>query len=104
MITVMVFFSVFLVLLPIFIFFCYEIKFNAVFQLNPEAKAVSKAALGTLLGGTGYFYGQSKISTPPSSNVTLLASVLSCKYLWKPKVAATQSQMNLLCQFWLTVS
>ncbi|CAA2997449.1 Mannosyl-oligosaccharide glucosidase GCS1 [Olea europaea subsp. europaea] len=49
----------------------FERTFNISDELNPEAKAVSKAALGTLLGGTGYFYGQSKISTPPSSNQKL---------------------------------
>ncbi|CAA3033275.1 mannosyl-oligosaccharide glucosidase GCS1, partial [Olea europaea subsp. europaea] len=46
----------------------FERTFNISDELNPEAKAVSEAALGTLLGGTGYFYGQSKISTPTSSN------------------------------------
>ncbi|CAI9785085.1 unnamed protein product [Fraxinus pennsylvanica] len=46
----------------------FERFFNISDELNPEAKAVSKAALGNLLGGIGYFYGQSKISTPPSSN------------------------------------
>ncbi|CAI9756358.1 unnamed protein product [Fraxinus pennsylvanica] len=45
--------------------------FNISDELNPEAKVVSKAALGNLLGGIGYFYGQSKISPLPSSNLKL---------------------------------
>ncbi|KAG6426732.1 hypothetical protein SASPL_110961 [Salvia splendens] len=39
-------------------------------EINPEAMTVAKAALGNLLGGIGYFYGQSKISLPSSSNVS----------------------------------
>ncbi|KAL1565274.1 ADP-ribosylation factor GTPase-activating protein gcs1 [Salvia divinorum] len=38
-------------------------------EINPEAVIVAKAALGNLLGGVGYFYGQSKISLPPSSKL-----------------------------------
>ncbi|KAL2547190.1 Mannosyl-oligosaccharide glucosidase GCS1 [Forsythia ovata] len=45
--------------------------FNISEELNPEAVVVSKAALGNLLGGIGYYYGQSKISPPPSSNLKL---------------------------------
>lgn len=37
-------------------------------ELDSDAIAVGKASLGNLLGGIGYFYGQSKISLPPSSN------------------------------------
>ncbi|KAL3649881.1 ADP-ribosylation factor GTPase-activating protein gcs1 [Castilleja foliolosa] len=35
---------------------------------SSEAITVAKAALGNMLGGIGYYYGQSKISLPPSSN------------------------------------
>ncbi|XP_057776938.1 mannosyl-oligosaccharide glucosidase GCS1 [Salvia miltiorrhiza] len=38
-------------------------------EITPEAITVAKAALGNLLGGIGYFYGQSKISLPPSSKL-----------------------------------
>ncbi|KZV39984.1 hypothetical protein F511_15646 [Dorcoceras hygrometricum] len=51
----------------------YEEKFQEVFnmsdELNSEAMTVGQAALGNLLGGIGYFYGQSKISHPPSSTI-----------------------------------
>ncbi|XP_051122251.1 mannosyl-oligosaccharide glucosidase GCS1-like isoform X2 [Andrographis paniculata] len=43
--------------------------FNVSDELDFEASTVGKAALGNLLGGIGYFYGQSKISVPPSSNL-----------------------------------
>ncbi|XP_073129902.1 mannosyl-oligosaccharide glucosidase GCS1 [Henckelia pumila] len=50
----------------------FEDKFHKVFnmsdELDSEAITVGQAALGNLLGGIGYFYGQSKISLPPSSN------------------------------------
>ncbi|KAK6160390.1 hypothetical protein DH2020_003771 [Rehmannia glutinosa] len=50
----------------------FDDKFQRCFEmsdeLNSEAITVGKAALGNLLGGIGYFYGQSKISLPPSSN------------------------------------
>ncbi|KAL8514460.1 hypothetical protein ACS0TY_013538 [Phlomoides rotata] len=37
-------------------------------ELDSEVITVGKASLGNLLGGIGYFYGQSKISLPPSSS------------------------------------
>lgn len=40
------------------------------FQLDSESLNVGKAALGNLLGGIGYFYGQSKISLPQDPNVS----------------------------------
>ncbi|KAL9248511.1 Mannosyl-oligosaccharide glucosidase GCS1-like protein [Drosera capensis] len=46
----------------------FDNKFRRCFDLaeehGSEALAVGKAALGNLLGGIGYFYGQSKISLP----------------------------------------
>lgn len=47
----------------------------SLFQLDSDAITVGKASLGNLLGGIGYFYGQSKISLPPSSNVSVSLSV-----------------------------
>ncbi|KAL1550439.1 ADP-ribosylation factor GTPase-activating protein gcs1 [Salvia divinorum] len=43
--------------------------FDMADEINHEAMTVAKAALGNLLGGIGYFYGQSKISLPPSKLV-----------------------------------
>ncbi|KAL3835679.1 hypothetical protein ACJIZ3_010415 [Penstemon smallii] len=43
--------------------------FNMSDEIDSESITVSKAALGNLLGGIGYFYGQSIISLPPSSNL-----------------------------------
>lgn len=39
-------------------------------QIDSESLNVGKAALGNLLGGIGYFYGQSKISLPRDPNVS----------------------------------
>ncbi|XP_012851159.1 PREDICTED: mannosyl-oligosaccharide glucosidase GCS1-like [Erythranthe guttata] len=47
----------------------YQRCFNMPDELNAEAITVGKATLGNLLGGIGYFYGQSKISLPSSSNL-----------------------------------
>ncbi|TXG56065.1 hypothetical protein EZV62_017378 [Acer yangbiense] len=38
-------------------------------DLDSESVIVGKAAIGNMLGGIGYFYGQSKISLPKSSKV-----------------------------------
>ncbi|KAL6521508.1 hypothetical protein OROGR_018077 [Orobanche gracilis] len=50
----------------------FDVKFQRCFkmsdQLSSESITVAKAALGNMLGGIGYFYGQSRISLPPSSN------------------------------------
>ncbi|XP_059624181.1 mannosyl-oligosaccharide glucosidase GCS1-like [Cornus florida] len=43
--------------------------FNLTDKLDSESIAVGKAAIGNLLGGIGYFYGQSKISLPGNSNL-----------------------------------
>ena len=40
------------------------------FQLDLESIVAGKAAIGNMLGGIGYFYGQSKISLPRDSNVS----------------------------------
>ncbi|KAJ0972621.1 hypothetical protein J5N97_020580 [Dioscorea zingiberensis] len=46
----------------------FEERYNSVFKLkdkvDSEALVVGRAAIGNLLGGIGYFYGQSKISIP----------------------------------------
>ena len=39
-------------------------------QLDSESLEVGKAAIGNLLGGIGYFYGQSKILFPQPSKVS----------------------------------
>ncbi|PIN26107.1 Glucosidase I [Handroanthus impetiginosus] len=46
----------------------YQRCFGMSDELNSEAITMGQAALGNLLGGIGYFYGQSKISLPQSSN------------------------------------
>lgn len=51
----------------------FDAKFESCFKLaeklDSESINVGKAALGNMLGGIGYFYGQSKISVPRSSGV-----------------------------------
>ncbi|KAJ4748521.1 Mannosyl-oligosaccharide glucosidase [Rhynchospora pubera] len=42
----------------------YDRLFDTKQKVNKEEKAVGKAAIGNLLGGIGYFYGQSKIAIP----------------------------------------
>lgn len=41
-------------------------------QIDSESTVAGKAAIGNLLGGIGYFYGQSKIALPRDSNVSNL--------------------------------
>ncbi|GMP82395.1 hypothetical protein CsSME_00036720 [Camellia sinensis var. sinensis] len=43
--------------------------FNLADELDSESISTGKAAVASLLGGIGYFYGQSKISVPSNSNV-----------------------------------
>lgn len=43
--------------------------FNLSDKLDSESVIVGKAALANLLGGIGYFYGQSKISLPSASGI-----------------------------------
>ncbi|XP_052204412.1 mannosyl-oligosaccharide glucosidase GCS1-like isoform X2 [Diospyros lotus] len=50
----------------------FEEKFKNTFnlsELDPESISTGKAAIGNLLGGIGYFYGQSRISLPRNSNL-----------------------------------
>ncbi|KAB2045785.1 hypothetical protein ES319_D01G185800v1 [Gossypium barbadense] len=51
----------------------FDVKFESCFQLADKLDSnsihVGKAAIGNMLGGIGYFYGQSKISIPKNSNV-----------------------------------
>lgn len=49
-----------------------------VFQVDSESLIVGKAAIGNMLGGIGYFYGQSKISLPKNNNVSYLNLFLCC--------------------------
>ncbi|KAL6519587.1 hypothetical protein OROHE_017407 [Orobanche hederae] len=56
----------------------FDVKFQRCFKMSDQPRnnsrlssqsiTVAKAALGNMLGGIGYFYGQSRISLPPSSN------------------------------------
>lgn len=43
--------------------------FNLTEKVDSEAVIVGKAAISNLLGGIGYFYGQSKISVPQKSDI-----------------------------------
>ncbi|CAL5415703.1 unnamed protein product [Camellia sinensis] len=43
-------------------------KMGALIMLDSESISTGKAAVASLLGGIGYFYGQSKISVPSNSN------------------------------------
>ncbi|XP_057949553.1 mannosyl-oligosaccharide glucosidase GCS1 [Malania oleifera] len=43
--------------------------FNFTDKIDSESMIVGKAAIGNMLGGIGYFYGQSKISVPRNSNL-----------------------------------
>lgn len=43
---------------------------GVLFQLDSESMIAGKAAIGNMLGGIGYFYGQSKISLPGNPNVS----------------------------------
>ncbi|CAL5437538.1 unnamed protein product [Camellia sinensis] len=43
-------------------------KMGALIILDSESISTGKAAVASLLGGIGYFYGQSKISVPSNSN------------------------------------
>ncbi|GMI70826.1 glucosidase 1, KNOPF [Hibiscus trionum] len=51
----------------------FDAKFESCFQpahkLDSNSIHLGKAAIGNMLGGIGYFYGQSKISVPKNSNV-----------------------------------
>lgn len=45
------------------------------FQVDTESATVGRAAIGNMLGGIGYFYGQSRIALPMDSNVSICPSV-----------------------------
>ncbi|KAJ7957586.1 mannosyl-oligosaccharide glucosidase GCS1-like [Quillaja saponaria] len=47
----------------------FERSFNLAGKLDSESIFVGKAAIGNLLGGIGYFYGQSKIALPRNFNL-----------------------------------
>ncbi|KAF5746454.1 mannosyl-oligosaccharide glucosidase GCS1 [Tripterygium wilfordii] len=47
----------------------FEDCFNLADKSDSDSMIVGKAAIGNMLGGIGYFYGQSKISQPGKSNV-----------------------------------
>lgn len=42
-----------------------------IWQVDDRTKEVGKAALSNLLGGMGYFFGQSQIAFPPDSKVSV---------------------------------
>lgn len=47
-------------------------KILLIFQLDSNTVTIGKAAIGNLLGGIGYFYGESKIALPNDINVIIL--------------------------------
>ncbi|KAL5550400.1 hypothetical protein UlMin_000576 [Ulmus minor] len=47
----------------------FEKNFNLANKLDSESIVAGKAAIGNLLGGIGYFYGESKIALPKDSNL-----------------------------------
>lgn len=47
----------------------FERCFNLTDKVDSESMIVGKATIGNLLGGIGYFYGQSKISLPRNPNL-----------------------------------
>ncbi|XP_059445134.1 mannosyl-oligosaccharide glucosidase GCS1 isoform X1 [Corylus avellana] len=55
----------------------FEKSFNLADKLDSESVIVGKAAVGNLLGGIGYSYGQSKISLPRDPNLGGLDNVIS---------------------------
>ncbi|KMZ58741.1 Mannosyl-oligosaccharide glucosidase [Zostera marina] len=44
-------------------------RFNLVDKVDPDSMVVGKAALGNLMGGIGFFYGESKIALPKGLNL-----------------------------------
>ncbi|RVW24460.1 Mannosyl-oligosaccharide glucosidase GCS1 [Vitis vinifera] len=56
----------------------FEKCFNLTSKVDSESLIVGKAAIGNMLGGIGYFYGQSKISLPKNNNVSYLNLFLCC--------------------------
>ena len=52
--------------------------------MDSESISVGKAAVGNLLGGIGYFYGQSKIAASRIVNVSFFSSLFRyLQFLWK---------------------
>ncbi|XVF43737.1 hypothetical protein PTKIN_Ptkin02bG0064500 [Pterospermum kingtungense] len=47
----------------------FENSFQLTDKLDSKSITVGKAAIGNMLGGIGYFYGQSKIAVPRNSNL-----------------------------------
>ncbi|XP_015894405.1 mannosyl-oligosaccharide glucosidase GCS1 isoform X2 [Ziziphus jujuba] len=47
----------------------FEKNFNMSSKIDSESAVAGKAAIGNMLGGIGYFYGQSKIAIPRDSNL-----------------------------------
>jgi len=48
--------------------------FFTLIQIDSKELSVGRAALSNLLGGVGYFYGQSKIALPKGFTVSFRAS------------------------------
>ncbi|XP_075658252.1 mannosyl-oligosaccharide glucosidase GCS1-like isoform X2 [Castanea sativa] len=55
----------------------FEKSFNLADKLDSESMIAGKAAIGNMLGGIGYFYGQSKISLPGNPNLGGLNNFIS---------------------------
>jgi mannosyl-oligosaccharide glucosidase len=60
----------------------FDAKFNECFKLSEkhdsETLGVGRTAIANMLGGIGYFYGQSKIYVPKSTQASLFPSSILC--------------------------
>lgn len=66
------------------------------FQVDSESISVGKAAIGNLLGGIGYFYGQSKIALSRILNVSYFNFLL---VLNLSKCMPSLNSVKLTCDY-----
>lgn len=71
--------------LPFWYLFVLRWNTSTIFCLQTDSESIvaGKAAIGNLLGGIGYFYGQSKIALPKDSNVSNLHSFFFFFHFYK---------------------